>query len=89
MTASITGVNDTPVLSAITGFTLTDTANNDSFTNQAGSLSTIERDASDTLTYSLSGASADTSVSGFTHSRAGSYGTLYAWQQWRLSPCAE
>ena len=77
LTASITGVNDTPVLSAITGFTLTDTANNDSFTNQAGSLSTIERDASDTLTYSLSGASADTSVSGFTHSRAGSYGTLY------------
>ena len=77
LTASISGVNDTPILSAITGFTLTDTASDDSFSNQAGSLSASERDSGDTLTYAISGGSADTSVSGFTHSRTGSYGTLY------------
>ena len=77
LTASISGVNDTPLLSSISGFTLTDTANDDSFSNQAGSLSTTERDSGDTLTYAISGASADTSVSGFTHSRTGTYGTLY------------
>ena len=43
LTASVAGANDTPVLSAITGFTLTDTASDDSFSNQAGTLSGSER----------------------------------------------
>ena len=75
--ATINGVNDTPVLTSISGITVTDTNANDSFTNTSASLSGSDRDTGASLTYSIDGGSADTSVSGFTHSRSGTYGTLY------------
>ena len=77
LTASITGADDTLTVAALSGITLTDTANDDSFTTTTGSVSATERDTADTVSYAISGGSSDTSVSGFTHSRAGTYGTLF------------
>lgn len=75
LTANITGVNDTPVLGSLTAASFTDTAGDDSFSNVTGTASATDRD--DTPTYSINGGSADTSLSGYTHSSAGTYGTLY------------
>ena len=41
------------------------------------SASGSDRDSADTLTYAISGQSADTSQSGYTHAAGGTYGTLY------------
>ena len=77
LTTTIDGANDTPVLSALTAMSYTDTTSDDSFAVSNGTMSATERDSGETLTYSITGASADTSLSGFTHSMSGTYGTLY------------
>ncbi|MGC6454550.1 MAG: VCBS domain-containing protein [Candidatus Puniceispirillaceae bacterium] len=77
LTASITGADDTLSVAALSGITLTDTAGDDSFGNSTGSVQATERDNADTPAYAISGGSADSSESGFTHSRTGTYGTLY------------
>ena len=77
LTTSITGADDSLSVAALTGITVTDTAADDSFSATTSSVSATERDTADTLAYAISGGSADTSESGFTHSRTGSYGTLF------------
>ena len=77
LTASITGVNDAPVLSSISSLSFEDTAADNSFDAATNSLSATDRDSGQSLTYSISGASADTSLDGYTHALAGDYGTLY------------
>ncbi len=77
LTASITGVNDAPVLSSISSLSFEDTAADNSFSAATDSLSATERDSGQSLTYSIAGASADDSVDGYTHAVAGDYGTLY------------
>ena len=54
-----------------------DTSGDDSFSNETGTLTGSDADSGDTLTYAISGQSADTSQSGYTHAASGSYGTLY------------
>ena len=77
-TVNLTGVNDTPVLSAsLTSTTFTDTAGADTFSAVTGTLSTVERDGLQTQSYGVTGGSADTSVSGYDTSKAGTYGKLY------------
>ena len=77
LTASFTGADDTLTMATLAAVPLTDTAGDDSFSTVTGTVVATERDTADTATYAISGGSADTSVSGFTHSRAGTYGTLY------------
>ena len=59
------------------GITVSDTNADDTFTATSASLSGTDRDTGQTLTYSITGGSADTSLSGFTHSRTGTYGQLF------------
>ncbi len=78
LTISLTAANDTPTLSAsLTQSTFVDTADDDTFSSVSGSLTTVDRDSGASQTYSISGQSSDTSLSGYTHSKTGTYGTLY------------
>ena len=77
LTASITGVNDSLSVASLTAISITDTAAADSFSATTASVSASDRDSADTLSYAITGGSADTSESGFTHSRNGSYGQLF------------
>ncbi|MCE2517998.1 MAG: VCBS domain-containing protein, partial [Alphaproteobacteria bacterium] len=77
LVATVNGANDTPVLASLSGFSFTDTSADDSFSDSTGTASATDRDSGQTLTYGITGGSADTSVSGYTHSLAGTYGTLY------------
>jgi VCBS repeat-containing protein len=71
-TINITGVNDTPVLAAVTSGSLTDTAANDSFSNITGTLAGSDRDTGSTLTYGITGGT----VNAGTSTLAGTYGSL-------------
>src|SRR5207237_154148 len=78
LTISITGVNDTPELTAsLTAHTYTDTAADDTFSAVSGTLSTLDRDAGDSATYSITGGAADATLAGFDVSKTGTYGKLY------------
>ena len=77
LTASINGAEDTPSLATLSGFTFTDTSANDSFSNATGTATGSERDSGDTLAYSITGGSADTSLAGYDLSRTGTYGKLH------------
>ena len=77
LTASISGADDAPGLAALTGFSFTDTSSDDTFSNATGTASGTERDAADTLVYSITGGSADNGLSGYDISQTGTYGTLY------------
>ncbi|MFV3077980.1 beta strand repeat-containing protein, partial [Niveispirillum fermenti] len=71
--------NSAPVLTTPTAISLTDTAGDDSFTDQTGTLSASDIDL-DTLTYGITGGSAATFTRGsitYDLSIAGNYGTLY------------
>ena len=71
-TVNLTGVNDTPVLSAsVTSTTFTDTAGADTFTAGTGTLTTVGRDAGQTQTYGVSGGAGGTSREGDDSSTAG------------------
>ncbi len=77
---TITGVNDTPILTAPTALTLTDTRADDTFVNQAGTLLASDDEGS-TLTYGISSGITGGSdvINGLTYDvkLVGSYGTLY------------
>ena len=73
---AISSTNDTPDLASVTAVSLSDTANDDTFSAQSDSLSARDRDDT-SFTYSATDMSADTSQSGYTHSVSGDYGTLY------------
>ena len=78
ITVTINGTNDTPILSAsLTSATYTDTAADDTFAAVTGTLSSTDRDAGDSATYSIAGQVADLSLAGYTVSKASAYGTLY------------
>ena len=77
LAVTINGVDDVPTLDPLSGISFTDTAGDDSFSAAAATMSATERDTGDTLTYGVLGGSVDTSRAGFTHSNAGTYGTLY------------
>ena len=77
LTASVTGVNDSLSVASLTAISITDTAADDSFSATTASVSASDRDTADTLAYAITGGSADTSESGFTHSRNGTYGRLF------------
>ena len=77
LTASVTGVNDSLSVASLTAISITDTAADDSFSATTASVSATDRDTADTLAYAITGGSADTSESGFTHSRNGTYGKLF------------
>ena len=77
LTASINGVEDTPSLATLSGFTFTDTSANDSFSNATGTAAGSERDSGDTLAYSITGGSADNGLAGYDLARTGTYGKLY------------
>ena len=72
-----TVTNATPQLASITGMAFTDTSGDDSFSTETGALVASDSDSTDTLTYAITGQSANSSQTGFTHARTGTYGTLY------------
>jgi hypothetical protein len=69
---NITGVNDTPILAAVTAGSYTDTAANDTFSNITGALAGGDRDTSTVLTYGITGGT----VANGTSTLAGTYGSL-------------
>ena len=75
-TVTINGVNDKPTLGVISPMSYQDTTFDDIFATQTGTLNGADRD-NDTLTYHATSESSDVSQSGFDHSVAGTYGTLY------------
>ena len=77
LTTTLAGANDTPVLASLSGITFTDTSGDDSFSTATATASGSDRDTGDTLTYSITGQSADSSQTGYTHAASGTYGTLY------------
>jgi VCBS repeat-containing protein len=77
----VTGTNDAPTLSAsLASTTYHDTANDDTFNAVTGTLTTTDRDSSDSATYGITGGSAVNANFGGVHydlAAAGTYGTLY------------
>ncbi|MEH2241818.1 putative Ig domain-containing protein, partial [Nostoc sp.] len=69
---NLTGVNDTPTLNTPIAISYTDTANDDTFAAQTGTLAANDRDSDQTLTYGITGGT----VNGTTVSKIGTYGTL-------------
>lgn len=74
---TLNGVNDKPVLGVISPISYTDTAADDTFATQSGSLNGSDRDSGETLTYHGTGEATNVTQSGFDHAIAGTYGTLY------------
>jgi VCBS repeat-containing protein len=79
LAVNVTGVNDTPVLTAtLTAHTYADTSGDDTFAAINGQLSTTDRDSGDSVEYRIIGSPiVDNSVPGFDHSLTNAYGTLY------------
>ena len=77
LTATINGADDATSLAALAGFSFTDTSGDDSFSNATGTASGSDRDTSDTLTYAITGGSADSGLAGYDLARTGTYGKLY------------
>ena len=81
LTITINGVNDTPVLTAPTSASYTDTSDTDTFSNTTGTLSASDRDSGTTLTYGIStGVTGGTdNIGGIIYdiSKVGTYGKLY------------
>ncbi|MCH8616671.1 VCBS domain-containing protein [Sphingomonas sp. SM33] len=78
LTITLNGVNDTPELSAsLTSHTYVDTAADDTFSAVNGTLTSTDRDASDTATYGIDGGAADNSLAGYDVSKSSTYGKLY------------
>lgn len=73
----ILGTNDAPVLNPILSKTYIDTSLNDVFDDYIGNLIVSDSDLTDTHIYSITEQIADTSESGFTHSKLGNYGKLF------------
>lgn len=78
ITITINGTNDSPDITSLAGSaTYNDTLANDTFTAYTNTLSATDPDTNDTLTFGATGASADSSHSGYDMSVVGTYGTLY------------
>jgi VCBS repeat-containing protein len=80
LTINLTGANDTPDLDAPSSIDYIDTANDDTFSNTTGSLTSSDRDDDETLTYSIdSGTSGSFTVdsNSYDYQKIGTYGTLY------------
>jgi VCBS repeat-containing protein len=78
LTINITGVNDTPVLSAVTSIPYEDTAGDDTFSAVDGTLSSTDRDNPESASYSISTGSPSTALlPDFDTEKVGTYGTLY------------
>lgn len=78
LTISLTGANDTPLLSAsLASTTYADTPGNDTFTPVTGVLTTVDPDTGATHVYSATGGAAAPTIAGFDVATAGAYGTLY------------
>ncbi|MGV1046111.1 beta strand repeat-containing protein, partial [Limnohabitans sp.] len=75
LTITFNGANDAPVLSTVSNATVTDTEDNNTFTDITGTLAGTDRDG-DAVSYALSGGTS-TSVSGFMLEKASTYGTFY------------
>lgn len=84
---TVTGANDAPTLDVlddedaiisdgVIGI-FTDDIGNETFTDINGTLSGADVDPADTKSFAITGQSADLSLPGFTHSKAGSFGMLY------------
>jgi hypothetical protein len=71
-TVNITGANDTPTLTTPTAASYTDTAVNNSFGNDTGTLTGSDRDTGTTLTYGISGGT----VASGSSTLVGNFGTL-------------
>ncbi|MEH2314295.1 MAG: DUF4347 domain-containing protein [Nostoc sp.] len=69
---NLTGVNDTPTLNTPIAINYTDTANDDTFAAQTGTLAANDRDSGQTLTYGITSGT----VNGTTVTKIGAYGTL-------------
>ncbi|MEH2395620.1 MAG: putative Ig domain-containing protein, partial [Nostoc sp.] len=65
-------MNDTPTLNTPTAISYTDTANDDTFTAQTGTLAATDRDSGQTLSYGITGGT----VNGTNVTKTGTYGTL-------------
>ena len=78
-TVNITAANDTPILTAPSADSYTDTAAADTFTNSTGTFTATDAEGT-VLTYGITGGtSGNTTIGGVTYnvSKAGTYGTLY------------
>ena len=69
---NLTGVNDTPTLNTPIPISYTDTANDDTFAAQTGTLAANDRDSGQTLTYGITGGT----INGTSVTKIGAYGTL-------------
>ncbi|WP_371229626.1 beta strand repeat-containing protein [Pseudomonas sp. QE6] len=81
ITIHLNGVNDTPELSAsLTAKTYVDTSADNTFGSVTGQLTTVDRDAGETATYAINGATTGSfDVNGHTYQQQliGNFGTLY------------
>ena len=83
ITITLNGINDTPDLAAsLPEHSYSDTPANDIFSSVTGSLSTADRDAGDTSTYTIDAAGVEAGtfeINGNTYQQklVGGYGTLY------------
>ncbi|HYG25327.1 MAG TPA: VCBS domain-containing protein [Caulobacteraceae bacterium] len=73
----ITGANDLAVLAEPADITIRETEVGDAFPPVEGRLSSGDRDAGAALTYTMTGALADATISGFNVSRSATYGVMY------------
>src|SRR5207302_820448 len=80
LTITLNGVNDTPVLTAsLTSATYNDSAADDTFTAVTGTLTSTDRDAGDTATYSINGQTVGTNTINtvaYDAFKTSTYGTL-------------
>jgi VCBS repeat-containing protein len=78
ITITITGTNDAPTLAAsVSSGSYNDTSIDNTFASIDGTLTVTDIDVDDTHAFSISGGGTDNSLSGFTHSKLGTYGSLY------------
>ena len=74
----IRGVNDRPILNAVTGITYNDTSGADIFNNSGGTLSGTDVDtSSDQFKYSVTNMQNINGDPNYTHVKSGTYGDLY------------
>ena len=76
LTVNVSGANDAPTLSSLSGIAFTDTSGDDSFAAATGTATGSDLDASEVLTYGVDGGVA-TNLSGYTKQVVGTYGTFY------------